>query len=498
MAGTVALPGITPVTALGDGYDSFAFTARSTALAPVTKRSGGTKTWFSYYKCKTVKKLLESINVSASISGSYGFVDEVSEKASYFHSLLTTSNFVSVVVYVAKTELLVPEKVELAVTPDERDFFKWYGDSYASSIQLGGELIATYIFYCQTEEEVEAVSDQLKVCGIDEDGALDASFEANMSRAQSEIDVTQSMRTYLAGYVDMDKPPPTTAGLFDYATKVFSTEPNDPVTVNYTVEGYEHVPGFNAPWFDAVVANRRLLNDGVGRERSLKESRMLLSQRKNDIESVKTVYRRYGITPVDAEEIAAHEREIDDDVSTLEDTLAYIDADPTREVGPPDLPSLQWKPARLELEQVDVGPWGGNGGDPFDDVDIGLARHAMRPPRSQSRRGGRDRQPHPARRWWRRAEQRALHPRGCSRTEDLRAGGLVRKLAGVALPAARVRGPTGLLLAARTQQRPGLPLRAAQQRGADRLQRTIGQAPGSPCPRRGSLPPDPLGEGVGR
>jgi hypothetical protein len=227
---------------------------------------------------------------------------------------------------------------------------------------------------------VTKVTETLKFHGVEEGGSLTADVEAGLQLAKSSLDVRQEINVHLAGYVDIVVPDLGSGGLYPLAQKVAAAEPNDPVIVEYTTEGYEHVPGFVAPWFDAVIANRHLFDEGETNGQSLKDDRALLRLKQNDLAAVREIYDAYGVVAPDEDLIEQRSTQVDEDITTLMTELTRIEESPTAVFSPPVLPSKEWKAPQLSMQQVPVGPWGDqSGGKPFDDVSILGAPRAVRP-----------------------------------------------------------------------------------------------------------------------
>lgn len=352
-----------PPVALFQGYDSFMSAGRSTAVAGTSQPSGAKAE--SYYQvCYDYESLQETLNVSSSVSASFGF-GSVDAKADFINSLNVTNTSVTIIVYTnILTDAQTVTSVKLTGAPptDINAFFQAYGDSYLNSLVTGAEYAAAYVFYAQSIEQQRVIQTQLKASGISESGSLSAELQTSLTTAQQNVTTRQSLRQFMSGFKNPIFPPENQ--IVNFALNFGAKTPDAPAIVSYDTTGYEHVPDMPAAKFAPVIANRDLY-DGIGSQPGLADDYATLSAVKNAVLAIDDVYDTYGYTG--DTKLTANYAIVEADIKTLDTLFNEIDRDPTLPHTAPSLPALALGTPALNIVLNLQGPWGGAGGDPFDD-----------------------------------------------------------------------------------------------------------------------------------
>jgi hypothetical protein len=355
-----------PPVKLFQGYDTFMSAGRSTAVAGESQSGGATAETY-YQVCYDYETLQSTLNVSSSVSASFGF-GSVDAKAEFIESLNISNTSVTIIVY---TNILISSEtatdVQLIGEPPEdiNAFFQVYGDSFLNSVVTGAEYAAAYVFYSQSIEQQQSISSTLAANGITTSGSLSASLQTDLNTVQEQVTTRQSLRQFMSGFTNPVFPP--SDEIINFALSFGSQTPNAPAVIDYQVTGYEHVPDMPSS-FDSVVATRTLYN-GVGSQEGLADDFATLSAVKNAVLALEDIYSTYGYTGDST--LATNYAQVQADIKTL-DTLFYdMDLDPTKTYSDPDLPALALGTPELNAFLGYHGPYGGTGGDPFRQVTDG-------------------------------------------------------------------------------------------------------------------------------
>ncbi|HEX4496329.1 MAG TPA: jacalin-like lectin [Thermoanaerobaculia bacterium] len=351
-----------PPVALFQGYDTFMSAGRSTAVKG-TSESGGATAETYYQVCYDYDMLQTTLNVSSSVSASFGF-GSVDAKAEFIESLSITTTSVTIIVYTnILSSSLTATNVELAdaAPTDINAFFQVYGDSYLNSVVIGAEYAAAYVFYSQSIEQQRQITSTLAANGISASGSLNASLQTSLNEVQQQVTTRQSLRQFMSGFTNPIFP--TSDQIINFALSFGAQTPNSPAVIDYQVTGYEHVPGM-AP-FTSVVTTRTLYN-GVGSQDGLADDYATLSAVKNAVLALQDIYVTYGYTGDVT--LSTNSALVQQDIKTLDTLFHEMDLDPTLTYSAPSLPALALGTPELSVINHIQGPWGGNGGEPFGQV----------------------------------------------------------------------------------------------------------------------------------
>lgn len=370
---TVARPADTPPAALFQGFDTFTSAGRATAVEG--KSAPGAEASTYYKVCTTIDSLQSALDVSGSVSASFGF-GTVDAKAQFIKSLSVTNTSVTIVVYTSviasslkQTDVWLKKDVPLK---DLKVFCLAYGDSYLSEIVTGAEYAAAYVCYSESIEQKQDVLATLTASGISGNGSLDIDLQTKLATALSGISTGKSLKQFMSGIRNPDFP--DASGIIDYALKFGKKTADAPAVIHYGVTGYEHVPGMPDTFASTVRPTRDLYN-GIRSQEGLADSYARLQALKNSCAAIGKAYQIYGYKD---EQLTSREKTIVADIKTLDILFHEMDGDPTRTYHAPTLDGLGFGTPSVNVLLKYVGPYGGPGGGPFHDVAEGSVGAACR------------------------------------------------------------------------------------------------------------------------
>ncbi|MEA2439602.1 MAG: hypothetical protein QOH76_1026 [Thermoleophilaceae bacterium] len=356
----------TPPAVVMQGFDIFSASGRATAVAGATT-SVGAHDRCDYTVCTSTETLLKTLSVSASVSAEFGF-GGVDAKSEFVQSLETTSTSVVVAIYASVidgTTVATNPALAPGVKPPDAaglsDFFQAYGDSFISSMTLGGEYIATYTFYSQTRTEQQQIVASLQAHGVTTSGSVSAGVTTAIGEVASSEVIRVSFSQQLFGYTGLALPTPDQVAAF--ALGLSAHAPNKPTVVHYDTEGYERVVGMNAAVWQPVIATRDLFTDTVAADAEALDSMLSQTAWLSDL------YGTYGYT-LDAL-LKTRAGDIKGDAATLKAFIRGMQKDPTQSYTAPTLPSLAYGLPTLNVTTpVLAAHWGRGGGAPWWDVNM--------------------------------------------------------------------------------------------------------------------------------
>ena len=361
-----ALTGERPV-ALFQGYDSVTANGKQSAATGASQATGAESTSYCSI-AKTATELAKSLQIDASLSASYAGLGSVDAKMSFFHSLNVTTSSLSVVVYARKvtgsttrTDARLKDGIAIPADDDKlADFVSTYGDSYVSSITLGGEYYAVYTFYSETEEEQTKVEADLKASGI----VAGVSLSAEVSTKISSYSKTSTTRSVFNQHMTGIESPPQVGPeeIATFASKFPGLNLDRPVVIAITTTGYEELTGFRRH-FTKIVRARRYFVDEDGIAAKLAK----LKQIDNQATLIKHIYDFYG--GHHDEVLDRNQAAVRADLKAIRQQLDDYSDDPTQSFTEPPLSSLAKGSPTLKFEHG-ITLYGGNSGEPFDDVDV--------------------------------------------------------------------------------------------------------------------------------
>lgn len=352
----------TPVTIMLQGFDTFAGSARSTLLDG-SIGTGGASIRCDYTVCSDLETLKSALNISGSAADNFG-EGSVDAKAKFVQSLNLTTYSMAIVVYTSLiTENSACNIVNLDEKPptDLKEFFQAYGDSYISELVQGAEYMCVYVFYCQSEDDQTEVSATLKANGVTEAGDLSAALQTSFDNITSTMTVRQTSRQLITGFSNLSLP--SGDQVVQFALDFGSKTPDAPVVISYETTGYEHVPGITD--FTPISDNRALFLGGDGQP-GLSDQLQTLNLLQNQIEWIQQVYQTYSYTG--DSQLSANAKQVETDIISLSRLIGEIDGDPTQSYQPGTYPSLAYGTPVLNFTLSVPDTWGGDGGDPYQDI----------------------------------------------------------------------------------------------------------------------------------
>jgi hypothetical protein len=359
-----------PVAKLGQGYDTFANSGRSTLVTGTVTNSGVTSKCY-YRVCYDVETLKSSLHISAAVSASFG-VDSVDAKSRFVRELNVTTTSLSIVVYtnvINSNQVYTEYQIPGQLPQDANTLFQEYGDSFVSHLVKGAEYMAVYVFYCQSKQEQLELASTLKANGIAEGGVIGGELQASLDSVQSQVTQRQTLQQLITGFTHPDYPGP--GGIIDFALNFGKKTPDAPAVVSYGTTGYEHA-GTMPAGFPTIVANRALFLGNVAKP-GLAQNLASRCAVLNQVEWIQETYAVYGgFVDTTLESRKTH---IVADRETLATLIDTIDGNPTVPATQPELLSLRYGSPVLTYQVSPAGGqvWGGWGGESFPEDVTGAA-----------------------------------------------------------------------------------------------------------------------------
>ena len=320
--------------------------------------------------CRSASELANTLQhgISLSLGGGPLPIPLLQARQIFFESLRTTVFSVSLVVQARRVlqalevldPILVPG-IELPANSEGLDdFVARFGDSYVSSLRLGGELQGVYTFFAQTREEArqveQAFGGALAVSGF----TLGPELQRKATEVTSSTGVNSSFRVAVRG---LGSPPSlkTPEELEAFAKGFGSITLDRPELLALETRGYETVPELR-PVFAPVAANRVLFTGdqfGAGLLRQQQRLRELANQ----YDWVENTYVLYG-QQLDAN-LATNRLKLDHDLDAIRERMRGYSASPSTQLVAPTITSLKTGSPRLNVQVSNGELMGGGGGEVF-------------------------------------------------------------------------------------------------------------------------------------
>jgi hypothetical protein len=292
-------------------------------------------------------------------------------KMAFYNSLQTTIYSLSVVVHAwrvrAAARLSQPHlrsDVRPPRTEEElQEFMMLYGDSYLSSVDLGGECIGVFIFRSETREQAQRVEQALQVGGVINGLQLGSDLHRTLDSASRRSEISIDFRYKVWGCSDIPALQPD--ALVPYALGFSGRSIDRPMVLDLATEGYETIPEIGTS-FLPVAANR----DFFTRRDVLLRRRQRLLELINQMDRVRRTLDLYGLSLPDADHLAANRQSALDDLAAIDALVKSYRAAPTVPLQLPELPSLAVGSPRLrarvsERPATRIGRMEGPQGQPF-------------------------------------------------------------------------------------------------------------------------------------
>lgn len=322
--------------------------------------------------CRTASDLAKAMQGqnAGSLTG-LGFLPLLGAKMAFYNSLRTTIFSLSVVVHAWRTtgsaSLKNPRLIQ-GVNPPRTEaelieFVMLYGDSYVSSVEIGGECIGVFTFQAESREQAERVERDLQLGGLINGIQVGANLQSTLETATRSTAISIDFRYQVWGCSDIPALTPDT--LVPYALDFSGGGIDRPILLDLTAEGYETVPEIGTA-FTPVVANRHLFT----RREGLLRKRQRLQELINQIDRTQRTLALYGVVLPDADTLEATRQTTQLDLATLDELVQAFHARPTAPLQVPELPSLAMGSPRIRVRVSEetatrIGQLGSPKGQPF-------------------------------------------------------------------------------------------------------------------------------------
>lgn len=203
----------------------------------------------------------------------------------------------------------------------------------------------------------------LKANGIFDFGSVEAGLQTKLDKVTTSTQVRLSFNQNVSGIANPKLPTPEE--MVAYALAFPSLPIDAPAILSFAVTGYEHVPGMSG--FEPVAKNREFLI-GLNGDAGLSQYLVAETELLNQITWLKTIYAFYqGFQDGKVNEV---QRDAQANLDALNAQFLLYEDDPTATLTKPPLPSLDMGTPMLDYGIAQSPARGGNGGSPFNDVDI--------------------------------------------------------------------------------------------------------------------------------
>lgn len=330
--------------------------------------------------CRSASDLLQTLQWSAGLSGGLGPIPLLKARQDFFESLHTTVFSVSVVVQ-ARRVLAAMTCEEVTLRPDVAipsdgasldRFVDTYGDSWVTSVVLGGQMQGIYTLYAQSREQAQEVARAVDVLVSAGTVSLGPSFGHRLKTIANDAKVNVSCRVSVSG---LAKPPVITEdNMAEFASSFGTVELDNPVVLSLQSQGYEEV-GVLHDVFQPVARNRILLS-GQGSEAGLRRQGQKPCLRRqwqrlrelvNQCNWVEDTYNVYGI-PQDPS-LAINRERLRADCHEIEALCTAYHTSPSTPLAEPVLEAFATGSPKLHVQVRDGETMGGRGGEPFNYED---------------------------------------------------------------------------------------------------------------------------------
>lgn len=255
---------------LFQGYNTLTGAALTKAVAGTPdKPAGVTKSMVSL--CTDTESVFKSLEVNASVAGSYGMFS-ADAKFHFVQDMKLTTNSIVVLVYCSMQQTytssdfkIMPEADAMIAPGKTSNFIASYGNTFVSSVTKGAEYMAAFVFYSETLEQKLVVEASLGFKVNGGGGSLDASLSTKLQNAQSSAKVRMSLVQSITGFSggSVTLPAADADSIIKFGLAFSSLKPDEPTTVSFGVTGYENAGITSPDELKPVIASRRLF-DGDG------------------------------------------------------------------------------------------------------------------------------------------------------------------------------------------------------------------------------------------
>ncbi|GEM_PF-3020061 len=285
-----------PPVVVGQGFNSVSGAGLSTAILGIPIPNNSTSE-VNIAVCMTAEQVSTAMSISGSASASY-VGSSASAKTSYYQSLQISTYTVTLVVYskaqtlqtltspTFNTALPIPTNDKEAV-----QFFQTYGDSFLQQTAVGGEYIASFVFYCQTKQQQESLTTSLSANGVYGGATVNADLQTSLSTVTKSCNVNYTIKQFMTGVSGVAFPLVDKICTFADSFPTLAATGN--AVISYDTRGYEAIPGLQTSQFEKIATNRSyMVGDGflTGLARYLTEIQGAIDA----MTALQSVYRYYS------------------------------------------------------------------------------------------------------------------------------------------------------------------------------------------------------------
>lgn len=318
---------------LFQGYNTLTGAALTKAVAGTPDQpSGVTKSMVSL--CTDTESVFKSLEIDASVAGSYGMFS-ADAKFKFVQDMKLTTNSIVVLVYCSMEQTytssnfkIMPEADALIAPGKTANFIATYGNTFVSTVTKGAEYMAAFVFYSETLEQKLVVEASLGFKVNGGGGSLDASLSTKLQNAQSSAKVRMSLVQTITGFSggSVTLPTPDADAIIKFGLAFSNLKPDQPTTVSFGVTGYENAGVTSPGELRPVIANRRLFDgDGSPGNPGLALTYSRLSEVLNMTVQIKNLFDFYGHRDDD---LANRRAAIIADMNTVRANITALGDDP--------------------------------------------------------------------------------------------------------------------------------------------------------------------------
>jgi hypothetical protein len=361
------------VSALGQGYDSVLGKTLSTAVAFKEPTPTGGASSVHFWRITDLETLAKTLDVSQSLSVTYGDIASGSEKTDFVSNLNLTTYSVSIMVHAKHgtgtytlTDFALKDGIPAPKTHEERvQFFNGYGDSFVSSLTLGGEYIAVYAFYSRSEQEQTELVAEMQAAGLWDGVSVDANLQTKISNFTSSTNTRTTFTQIVIGLKDPSLP--ASDKICEFGQEFLKLPLTAPAILRFETTGYEKTSPVIIGGFGNIPKNRRYFI-GTSVIDGLTKSLVAVRQLSDQIGWLRSINQFYGYGGDSILDDA--KKKADSDLAKINGQIELWESDPDRAEFPPlILESLKLGTPSLNYTFHQSEFYGGDGGAPFDDVD---------------------------------------------------------------------------------------------------------------------------------
>ncbi|XP_014559311.1 hypothetical protein COCVIDRAFT_13750 [Bipolaris victoriae FI3] len=288
-----------PVTTLGDGYNSFRQSAMPSQIHVGNMNPVSASISTNVYVCLTMEQTLSALDMSAGIGASISW-GSFQARRNWAHSMQTTTSSVTILVVASK--ITGGNSLATAIGPDPAptdalDLYTRGGDSYISSISMGGQSMAAYNFVAYNESTYNSV-----VAQADSDfsvwgGSFDADFAVKIDNIRQRTNTTYSFRQSGVGF---STALPTHDTFVKWVLGFGNLELDSPTILEFSTQSYSTLK--RCPTDFGTINDYRQQWDGDNDIDPAKGLSSIVVQAQSIIQIIRDtrqLYDFYGCLPVD-------------------------------------------------------------------------------------------------------------------------------------------------------------------------------------------------------